>query len=411
MIIFAVHSSLPMIRMPLKNVDDLEEQTNSLIFPIINSLNTHMITFFFALGGMVLSVGFLKHIDEAKGFTLRYQWKKLLNRLARLLPVYAFVIFYQATVFRRTKQTPVSFKFEDYCSDHWWSNLLMINNFVHLKEPCLQYGWYLGADFQLFLIGTGIMTLTWRFPRLKKTCVAVMLMVAFVVPGAVIYLEKLDATMSFDMRHALNQLREYKEFLVYYTPFYTNAGTYFFGMIAGMVYHHVSKNNLQSTAQFHTQQLFRYISVLLIALSGFLAVLPFIEEQKPSLFLSVYGSALKAVWGIGHAAVFLLYAFKTNSIQVAFLEHPVLRVLAKLSYCIYIVQYSVIHMVYSNLSVPIRYDMFNTVLVTSASFLITICCAVCLHLAVEVPVASVLKQVIDGKLRIHDLVQKDQKMS
>ncbi|EAT42640.1 AAEL005842-PA [Aedes aegypti] len=349
-----------MIRMPLKNVEDFEAQTNSAIFPVINSLNTHMITFFFVLGGMVLSVGFLNHIDRSKGFTLRYQWKKLLNRLARLLPAYAFIIFYQATVFKWTKKTPVAFKFVDYCSEHWWSNLLMINNVVHLSEPCLQYGWYLGADFQLFLIGLGIMTSIWRFPALKKICIGAMLIIAFAVPGIVIYLEKLDATMSFDMRHALNQLREYKEFLRYYTPFYTNAGTYFFGMIAGMVYHHVSKNSI-SVASRYTKQAFQYVFVLLIVLSAFLVILPWIKVEKPSIFLSIYGSALKAVWGITHATVFLMYAFKTDSVQVAFLEHPILRVLAKLSYSIYIVQYSIIHMVYSNLSVPIRYDMFNTV--------------------------------------------------
>ncbi|XP_065078577.1 regulator of hypoxia-inducible factor 1-like [Ochlerotatus camptorhynchus] len=410
-IVFVVHSSLPMMRMPLKNVEDLEAQTNSFIFPVINSLNTHMITFFFALGGMVLSVSFLNHIDRVKEFEFSFQWKKLLNRLARLLPAYVFIIFYQATLFKRTKQTPVAYKFYDYCSEHWWSNLLMINNFVHLDEPCLQYGWYLGADFQLFLIGMAIMTLIWRFPALKRTCIGVMILVSFVVPGFVIYKEKLDATMTFAMRHALNQLREYDVFLKYYTPFYTNAGTYFFGMIAGMLYHHVLKNKFHLIAESTSKRIFGYVAVLMVALNGFLAFLPSLHLEKPSLFLALFGSTLKAIWGIGHSTMFLLYAFKRNSMQVDFLKHPILAVLAKLSYAVYITQYSVIHMVYSNLSVPIRYDFFNTLLLTSAIFSITFFSAILLHVAVEVPCASILKQVIDGQFKIGRMARKSGKYS
>lgn len=128
-----------------------------------------------------------------------------------------------------------------------------------------------------------------------------------------------------------------------------------------MVYHHIAKNNLKSVAIFYIKMVFRCILILFIIWNGFLAFLPSIKVKKPSMFLSIYGSALKALWGIFHATLFLLYAFKSESILVAFLEHPVLRVLAKLSYTIYIVQYSIIHMVYSNLNVPIRYGVFNTV--------------------------------------------------
>lgn len=108
------------------------------------------------------------------------------------------------------------------CSEICWnfaSAIVIVPKDISIKLitanhfQCLQYGWYLGADFQLFLIGTGIMTLIWRFPRLEKTCVAVMLMVAFVVPGAVIYLEKLDATMSFDMRSVFTTHKSCSSFI------------------------------------------------------------------------------------------------------------------------------------------------------------------------------------------------------
>ncbi|XP_038114210.1 O-acyltransferase like protein [Culex quinquefasciatus] len=399
LIILVVHSSLPIIRMPLKNPDEMELQTNSFIFPFANSGNTHMITFFFAIGGMVQVVSFLSSMQRSPeqagvGFFRR----KVLHRLARLLPAYLFMIFYQATLFPRTKPTPIAHKFTDYCDRHWWSNVAFINNFVHLDEPCLKFGWYLGADFQLFLIGLAIMMFMWRFPRAKSICVGLMVSVALVVPAYVIYTEKLDATMGFHMRHALTELRTYNEFLKYYTLTSVNAGTYFFGMIAGLLYHHISKHNLQQSARHYTPKLFRLVLVAFLSLNGFLTLLPSLPLTKPSLFLAIFGSALRAIWGITHATLFLLFVFKAKSIAVAFLEHPILRVLARLSYSVYVVQYSVIYMIYSNLSVPFAYGAFNSAFVTSAIMFITFISGLLLHVAVELPCGSILKQIIDGKL-------------
>ncbi|XP_058832979.1 O-acyltransferase like protein-like [Topomyia yanbarensis] len=400
LVIILVHSSLPFIRMPLNNPEDMESQTNHLTFPIWNSGNTHMITFFFALGGMVLAVSFLSQIERSPTVDFRFLLKKLLNRLARLVPAYAFVIFYQATLFKRTKQRPHAARFNDYCSEYWWTNLLFINNYVHLDEPCMKFGWYLGADFQLFLIGMAIMTLIWKFPKTKKACIGVVVFVSFWVPGYVIYVEKLDATMMFSMRHALTELREYDFFEKFYTPGHINAGSYFFGMIAGNLYHHISQNKLHSSAELYLSKVLYVFLTVLFFLNGFLVMLPSIPQKKPSLFLSIYGSALKAIFGIGHGILFLYFGFKTNSMSVAFLQHPILRVMGRLSYSIYIVQYAVIYTIYSNMSIPTTYSGFNLIFVTSAVLFMSFLSGAILHLVVEVPCATVLKKAIDGKLDI-----------
>ncbi|XP_058461747.1 O-acyltransferase like protein-like [Malaya genurostris] len=397
LVIILVHSSLPFIRMPLSNPEDMESQTNNFSFPIWNSANTHMITFFFALGGMVLAVSFLRQIEKSPTVDIRYLGSKLLNRLARLVPAYAFMIFYEATLFKYTKQTPHAANFVDYCSEHWWSNLLFINNYVHLDEPCMKFGWYLGADFQLFLIGLAIMTLIWRFPGSERTCIGVMIFVSFWIPGYVIYSEKLDATMTFNMRHALTELREYDVFSKYYTPTHTNAGTYFFGMIAGILYHHTSRNKLHAKAERYLSRALSVSLAIFFSLNGLLAVVPFMPLQKPSLFLSVFGSALKAIFGIVFGILFLYFGFRTVSMSGAFLQHPILRVIGRLSYCVYIVQYAVIYMIYSNMAMPILYSGFNMIFITSAVLFISLLIGTMLYLVVEVPCVSVLRRLIDGK--------------
>uniref|UniRef100_A0A182XU22 Acyltransferase 3 domain-containing protein n=1 Tax=Anopheles quadriannulatus TaxID=34691 RepID=A0A182XU22_ANOQN len=81
--ILIVHSQLPIIRMPVWNTEDLESQANHVMFPLINSANTHMIQFFFTLGGMVFGISCLTHFERFPEFKIMYFLKKILRRLIR----------------------------------------------------------------------------------------------------------------------------------------------------------------------------------------------------------------------------------------------------------------------------------------------------------------------------------------
>uniref|UniRef100_A0A182MKT8 Acyltransferase 3 domain-containing protein n=1 Tax=Anopheles culicifacies TaxID=139723 RepID=A0A182MKT8_9DIPT len=81
--ILVVHSQLPMIRMPVWNTEDLEAQANHVMFPLVNSGNTHMIQFFFTLGGIVFGISCLKHFERFPGFRFQYFIDKLFRRLVR----------------------------------------------------------------------------------------------------------------------------------------------------------------------------------------------------------------------------------------------------------------------------------------------------------------------------------------
>ncbi|XP_050091613.1 regulator of hypoxia-inducible factor 1-like [Anopheles aquasalis] len=202
MTILMVHSVLPMIRMPLTNTEDLEWQTNHIIFPLLNSGNTHMIQFFFALGGMVFGLSSCNSFDNYPGsFRFMFFVTKIIRRLIRILPSYIFIIFYQATVYKRIKEGPLALKFDDYCSENWWTNILFVNNYVHTSKPCLKYSWYLGVDFQLSLIATSLLSLMLKFHRWKHFIAVCMIISAFLVPAYIIYIQDIEPTMTFNMRY------------------------------------------------------------------------------------------------------------------------------------------------------------------------------------------------------------------
>ncbi|XP_050072620.1 O-acyltransferase like protein-like [Anopheles maculipalpis] len=403
--ILIVHSQLPMIRMPVWNTEDLEAQANHFIFPLVNSGNTHMIQFFFTLGGMVFGISCLRHFERSPSFSFMYFLDKLLRRLVRLLPAYAFIIIYQATWYKRVKQGPLEYKFNDFCLENWWTNMLFVNNYIHTTQPCLQFSWYLGADFQLFLIGSALLLLVWKFPSIKRWLVRFMIAVALFLPAYIIYTASTAATMTFDMRHALAELRTYDHFLKYYLPSHTNLSGYFFGIIAAMYYRSVLASGSQAQSLPVLQKWLSISFVALFGLNAFTTLLPFLNVDKQnSIFHAIYGSLLKSSWGCSYSLLFLVFALKGKSRVLDVLSHGVLQFFAKISYCVYVVQYSVIYGLYTNFPIPIVYGGFNLILITSASLLITVTCALLLYLALEAPVALIGNKwiAIKSKLNIEN---------
>uniref|UniRef100_A0A182PMS1 Acyltransferase 3 domain-containing protein n=1 Tax=Anopheles epiroticus TaxID=199890 RepID=A0A182PMS1_9DIPT len=170
MIILLTHSSIPLIRMPLKNVDDLESQFDQVWFPIAMAGNTYTVQIFFVIGGLLLAV-----------------------------------------------------------------------NTLEQTKNCIQFAWYLGADFQLYLLGTVLMLLM-RIPKLYKPILVCMIVSSFLVPMIVIYQHQLDATVMMILRYVLQEIRTLPYYVRFYIPFETNAGNYFFGMITGIIYHRLKDN-------------------------------------------------------------------------------------------------------------------------------------------------------------------------
>uniref|UniRef100_A0A182SZW8 Uncharacterized protein n=1 Tax=Anopheles maculatus TaxID=74869 RepID=A0A182SZW8_9DIPT len=187
-----------------------------------------------------------------------------------------------------------------------------------------------------------------------------MIVVAFILPGYIIYTASTAATMTFDMRHALAELRTYDHFLKYYLPSHTNISGYFYGIIAAMLYRSVLATGSQDQSLSVLQKWLNISLVALFGLNAFTTVLPYMNiDKQNSIFHAIYGSLLKSSWGCSYSLLFLVFALKGKSRFLDVLSHSVLQFFAKISYCVYIVQYSVIYGLYTNFPIPIVYGGFN----------------------------------------------------
>ncbi|PSN52393.1 hypothetical protein C0J52_03149 [Blattella germanica] len=118
--------------------------------------------------------------------------------LSILTPAYALMIAIGCSWFVHFGEGPMWFEFvikeTKDCQHHWWINLLYLNNYFYVDEPCLLHTWYLAADFQNYIV-TLLVLIT------------------------------------------INHLAQDRTYQRSYITFHNNAGSYFMGAIFGYVYY------------------------------------------------------------------------------------------------------------------------------------------------------------------------------
>lgn len=96
---------------------------------------------YLTVSGFLLSIQFFEFIEKQTNFNIHYLWKGVLYRFVRLVPVYAFLIFYNATWLLKMQDGPVwNHEVETertFCRRNWWTNLLFVNNYVHRTESVI----------------------------------------------------------------------------------------------------------------------------------------------------------------------------------------------------------------------------------------------------------------------------------
>ncbi|XP_021712119.1 uncharacterized protein LOC110680631 [Aedes aegypti] len=196
------------------------------------------------------------------------------------------------------------------------------------------------------------------------------------------------------VRYVIGEIRNLEYYLKVYVTFESNAGNYFFGIITGIVYHHFNSKGkkLESIKNFNA--MFLLAVAFFIKMNVLTVCLPRDHLAEPSLLLALYGSLLKASWGI--LACFLMFylTFRPRNLFASFLQHPVMLVLSKLSYSSYVVQYTVVYAIYRNVTTPLMSNAFTTILFTSAVVFITLFVGFLLHVCIEVPVMTLCKPLL-----------------
>uniref|UniRef100_A0A182YEG2 Acyltransferase 3 domain-containing protein n=1 Tax=Anopheles stephensi TaxID=30069 RepID=A0A182YEG2_ANOST len=397
-LVIVLHSFLIASAAPSRNYDELEEMMSFAPLLIYISSNAFLVQVFFTIGGYLLSVNVLRD-SEKTPINVRYAGNKVLNRLLRLVPVYAFFLLFSVSVNKRFDVNLSGYRLftaeNAICRQNWWANLFFVNNFLWPEELCLMHTWYLAADLQLFLMAMGLLLVIYRWPKSVGVVFLGGVIASFVIPGYVLHVHKLHPVLPA-------KLSETKFLTMYdpwlrriYLPSYTNTGSYLFGVIAGYVYHGTKTNRIQLQNSLLFKAVDKCVTPVLIGVIMSTYLWYAIDIPKPNIWVTLYSSLYRNIIGIFVAVCFMRCIITPRGDIRKFLSNRFLTTLGKLTYSAYVLHDVVMRFILLN-------ESYNT-LISAPTFFMYVYIVTALafigglvvFLVIEQPMIQLLKPYVN----------------
>ncbi|XP_075145087.1 nose resistant to fluoxetine protein 6 [Haematobia irritans] len=397
LVIFA-HSNWVLYEGAISNPQDPERLLHTYAGTLLVAGSLITVTFF-VIGGFLLSLNWLVVAKENKEMsTVEYLITFLkfnIFRYLRLTIPYGFVILWSGVYFDNAGGPMFRHIFEREqlsCRKNAWINLLYLNNYIRTNERCMLQGWYLASDTQSFVISIVILMLAHKFIRQRKLIFGAIIALFVVIPGLVTYTNKFCPIFLPTPQVQRDSFTEARQFNKFYVQFHMNFGCYFFGVLAALVYDHISSNELKlkDNKLFHITFYALIPAGILWLFSGHIFLQNYNEEDV-RLWASIYASVQRNAWGLGLGAFIVGMSVKCGWILRKFCCLPIFRILGRLTYGAFLVHLLICRVVIATLREPIYFGtgtMFAFIVFTmAASYVVSFVLAILL----ELPISSYLK--------------------
>ncbi|XP_035793618.1 nose resistant to fluoxetine protein 6-like [Anopheles albimanus] len=398
------HSILLIIFSPTTHPEKLEKLYHNVGSMILTN-GVQITQTFLAMSGTLLAVQFLELAEKRKGkVSILYVPITILYRYIRLTPAYAFVILFHATWLLKLQKGPFwrwgAETEQVFCRRNWWTNLLYINNYVHADQPCLQQGWYLGAEFQVFVIAFVVLVAIVNLPRLKIAILTLALAVAYTIPALFIYYERLEGTFVMTLEAQRYVLWHDMHYLRSYIPAHMNFGNYMLGVLTGVI--HVALRarsiNLAERKWFRVLWYLNFPFTLLSILPSYMFYVN--DFPKPSLWMAIYFVVSKNLVGISLSIFFLGMIYGVNVMVMRVLNYRFFEPLGRLAYGAFLCHTLVMRYLYLSTRGPVYFSDLTTIVLVLGSVVMSCLMGLLLCLLIELPTSALQKQLF-GSLMDH----------
>lgn len=316
---------------------------------------------FFWLSGLLAALALLRRARPRGAVSVRSglaQWAvALLHRFARLLPVYAYVLFFYTHLLPLVGSGPLWPQVQpmgEACTRTWWTNLLFVNNLVGEGDAvgtagCMGWSWYLANDMQFFALAALALPFYAALPRLVVAYFSAALALSVVASGVLSRIHAADIT-TLDRANGA---------YLYNEP-YTRCGSYAVGCLFAIFLHERAPRAGSGTAAAADgrppRARGRPQPATWLELCGWLAsaglllavfLLPWSDLSGGGLFQKsaqrwpqwakdLYNASQRQLWAVGLCGLSHWLLSGRGALLRAFLAAPVWQVLAKLSYGAYL---------------------------------------------------------------------------
>ena len=381
-----------------------EIQEGTIIVFIASAL--YAVDVFFFLSGFYVAFVMTEKLKKLKPSILNYL-SLLFHRYIRIMPLYIMVIFIYwklSVLFGSGPLWPNYISSINYiCEYEWWEHLLFVDNLtVTNNNYCFGWGWYLACDFQMFIFTPFLLWLYVYNQKLGKIVITAFLTVLVAGTLVVTFVDKI---IIYPLTAGGNSNSWY-----YQMP-YTRAAPYFFGLVFSLLYKEwkSSENREWHITLISQSRIFR-ILVSFVGIGIILFVIWIVTPltTNPDAWSNnisyIWSAISRLLFVIGVALFSLPSLFGKNRFFTAIFNNDFFLVMARISYCGYLVHLIIIEGMVNNQKgefIPTNLDMFydwsGTMMITTflSIVLIVLIESPCVNLEITYLTKRHVKKVLD----------------
>ncbi|CAJ0582468.1 unnamed protein product, partial [Mesorhabditis spiculigera] len=387
----------------LSNLLDVLVDADKPAFYFLSNSFFSVDTFFF-IGGVLLAFLWFKELKKNRRATLSGKgWLMFyVHRIIRLSPIYYLAVFFWFAVLlpslpdssnRLSEVNPE----KDACYDHWWINIIYLQNIVDSNEQCYGVTWYLATDMQMYL-----------FTPLLLIPLAYNMVLGLVVAGSILLLS--TAANVFTIYHfrypamppvigkmdpKIKNPEHYVQ-LMYYAA-WIRCQVYIIGILVGYL--------LQMKK---TMKINKLLNLVLwgLCFAGMLFVVPVpsathIQDLMPLFWRAAYSSLSKPLWGICLSWIVISCYYGYGGVVNSFMSWAGWAPLGRLTYTAYLIHYFFIYYLRDVHDAEIIWGNYLTIFSSFAfpAIILTYCTALFASCFFEISVGRVEALLLNGHRR------------
>ncbi|XP_050342587.1 nose resistant to fluoxetine protein 6-like [Nymphalis io] len=387
------HSFLPIAIGP-ENPRFIEMQYEN-IFHLLFINGTLLVQSFFVMSGCLLAYK-LKVCAEKNEMRWTLIPKAITGFWIKLTPSYAVVLGLTTTWLRYVGSGPfwkiaVTKEVED-CRTNGWSNLLYVNNYLD-NTQCMVETWYLGANMQLYVIGSIVCILS-RNTRSKKILLTLLFIFGIVTPAAHTYFQDLDAVLVVTPE-TLRIFENNVTFNNVYKRGHTNMVNFVLGIALGTLIYRWQVNKVDMV-KFRKYRFLFLLTLPAIVGSLFIGSVFYKDGfQAPVIARAIYAALIKPLFGVILASLIIGSVFKIDNIYRVILEWNGWKIPSKLSYCVYLLHFMIIRAMTGIHKTLTPLNSFFVIEKPLTAITVSYIAAIPLFILVDAPLTEFLKTCLE----------------